>query len=457
MERRRRTRTRVRHWALLSGLLATTSAAASVAAQNDADVLTLDDAVRIALEQNRSLAVAALQVARAERNVEAARSRRWPTLELQATAGSTLNTIRVSYPAGAFGDYTGIGRIPSEDTVVEAAPSVSGNLSATLAQPLTQLHRIGLHVKASELTREAEQARLREQKTALVAEVRGLYYELLQRESAVRASQEEIRALRELGRVVGRQVAIEVALRADGLDVEARAATAEHALAVRLGDLAGARERMNLLLGRDVFTTFSVAALPEEEPAEETDLAAALQSAVARRPDLAQARLAVEQADTELRITKAESIPDLSLAVTYYSFVNVDLLPRNVALAGVQLKWEPFDWGRRGKEKAEKALRLAQATTRAHEAADRVRVEVRERHRRLQQARLLVAAKRLSRDAASERWRLATARHRQHTVLLKDLLETQAARSAAHAEYERALLTLLTERAEFRKSIGEEQ
>ena len=46
-------------------------------------------------------------------------------------------------------------------------------------------------------------------------------------------------------------------------------------------------------------------------------------------------------------LKKAELIPEVSLAVTYDSFFNVDLLPRNLAQVGLQLKWEPFDWGRR--------------------------------------------------------------------------------------------------------------
>jgi outer membrane protein TolC len=427
-------------------------AAATAAAQ---EPLTLEDAVKIALERNRSVSVAALQVERAEQRVAAAKTRRYPSLELQATAGSTLNTIKVSYPAGAFGTYPGIGPIPTEDTVVESPPSLSGNLNATLAQPLSQLHRIGLNVKANELGREIEQEKLREERAAIVAEVRSLYYELVQRESTVRAKEEQVGALRELDRVVARQLAVEAALRSDALEVQSRLASEEYALAGLQGDLATARERMNLLLGRDLDTAISVAGNPELA-VEEADLPAALAQALQHRPDLAQARLAVDQADTDRRMKKAESIPDLSLAVTYYTFVNVDLIPHNIALAGLQLKWEPFDWGRRGKETAEKALQVEQARRRAREAEDRVRIEVADRFRKLQQARMLVDAERLSREAASERLRIITARHRQDAALLKDLLEAQSSMSAAHARFDGALLTFWTARADFQKALGQE-
>jgi len=254
---------------------------------------------------------------------------------------------------------------------------------------------------------------------------------------------------------VQEQVAAEVALPSDGLDVQARLAGAEYDLAAIRGDVATGRQRMNLYLGRALDTEFALVAVPGTSP-EEADLPAAVARALERRPDLAQARLAVEQADVDRRLKKAESIPDVSLAVTYTSFVNVDLLPRNVAMAGVQVKWEPFDWGRKGKERAEKEIQLEQARSAARDAADRVRIDVADRFRKLHEARLLVEAERLGRDAAREKLRVVASRRGQDAALLKDLLEAQASLSGAAAEYDRALMTFWTAKADFEKAIGEE-
>jgi outer membrane protein TolC len=67
------------------------------------DVLTLDEAVALALQNSPRLGIAALDVHRAEEKLAAARTRRLPSLELQAMAGTTLNPIRVTFPAGASG------------------------------------------------------------------------------------------------------------------------------------------------------------------------------------------------------------------------------------------------------------------------------------------------------------------------------------------------------------------
>ncbi len=251
-------------------------------------------------------------------------------------------------------------------------------------------------------------------------------------------------------------MAVEAALPSDGLEVKARLASEEYKLAGLRGDLATGRERLNHMLGRDLAHEFSLVAVPEAS-IEEVDLPSAIATALERRPDLAQKRLAVEQADTDRRMKKAESIPDLSLAVTYISFVNVDLLPRNLAMAGLQLKWEPFDWGRRGKERAEKEVRVEQAKNGALEAESQARIEVAQSFRELHEARLLLEAQRLSREAAQEKLRVMTSRHRVDAALLKDVLEAQATMSSAAAQYDQALSTFWTAKADLEKAIGKEQ
>jgi outer membrane protein TolC len=85
-----------------------------------ADELTLEDAVSLAIENSRRVGIKALDVQRAEEKVAASRTKRLPNIEVQAMAGTTLNPIEVTFPAGAFGSFPATGPIPSEDTVVEA-------------------------------------------------------------------------------------------------------------------------------------------------------------------------------------------------------------------------------------------------------------------------------------------------------------------------------------------------
>ena len=420
------------------------------------EVLTVDEAVALALQNNRRVAMAAMEVDRAEARVEAYRTRRLPSLELQATGGTTLNGLHMTFPGGAFGTFPDIGPIPAGDTRVDIPRTVSAYVSASIAQPLTQLHRIGLGTKMQELSRDGEKERLRAERTAVAADTRRLYYALLQGQAGVAAAEEQVKLYRELERMVGEHVAQETALPADQMDVKARLASAEYDAARLRDDQATRKEQMNHLLGRDLQHEFTVAEIGAPS-ADEADLATALGTAVLRRPDLAQARLATEQADTDLRLKKAESIPDVSVAFTYTSFINVDLLPANFAQIGLQLKWEPLDWGRKGKERAEKALQLLQAQSSAREAESRARLEVSQTFRLLKEARLMLEASRLAREASHEKLRLVKNRYQEEAALLKDLLEAQASASGADARWTEALMSLSMVRADFRKALGEEQ
>jgi outer membrane protein TolC len=441
--------------ALLTMVTATLVTAGHAVAETPGEPLTVEQAVALALQNNRRIAVAALGVDRAEQRVAAARTNRLPSLSVQALAGTTLDTVSMTFPAGAFGRYPGIGPIPSSDALVQSPRAVSGTVDATLAQPLTQLFRIGLGTRLSEIGRDIEKEKLRQERSAIAGDVRRRYYGLLQAESAVVAAETRVRVYRELTRVVGEQVKIEAALRGDGLEVRSRLASEEQQFVQLRNDLADGREQLNFLLGRELDHDVTLVAVPEASE-DEAELSSAVARAVRERPDLAQARLQVEQADTDRRMKKAEAIPDLSLAVTYLTFVNVDLLPRNVAQAGLQLKWEPFDWGRRGKQTAEKALQVVQARRALQEAEARARLEVGHAFRKLEEARMLVAAARLGHEAAQERLRVTATRQRVDAALIKDVLESQASESAANVQYERALSTFWTAKADFRSALGEE-
>lgn len=419
-----------------------------------AEVLGLEQAVALALENNRSIRSAVLQVERSDERVGAARAERLPDLSVQVLAGRTVTPIRLTVPGGAFGDFPATGPIPAEDTVVEAPRATSAFVSATVAQPISQLYKIGLGVRLNELSREIDREKLRAERAAVASEVKRLYYALVQNQSAFQAAEEQVWTYRELDRVVGEHVAREAALPSDHLDVKAQLAAQEYkALSLR-NALATQKEQMNDLLGRELGHDFALSPIPEAS-LEEIDMQAAVGLALDRRPDLKQARLQVDQADADRRLKKAEYIPDLSLAFTYLSFANVQLLPRNVAQVGLQLKWQPFDVGR-GRELAEKTLQLERARIGVREAEYRVRIDVANRFRKLQEARLLLEAGRLARESAREKLRVARERYATEAALLKDVLQAQATLGDASAQYDQALLTFWTARADLEKALGED-
>jgi outer membrane protein TolC len=289
-----------------------------------------------------------------------------------------------------------------------------------------------------------------------VKQVRQAYYSILQKQSSLDAVEQTIQLLREVSRQTTHYVTVGTALDADLLDVKARLARAEYDKISIVGPLATQKEQLNQLMGRPLETDFRVEPVLEATPV--SALPQARERAVASRPEIEQARLKVRQAEVERRKKKAEYIPDVSLAVTYYSAVNVsNTLPRNVAIAGVQASWEPFDWGRKHNELAQKDKSIQEAALALKDAEDKVRIEVGSAYRKMQEAGMMLAASRASQESTRETARVAGVRFRSSSALLKDVLQAQADLASANDNTQKALLAYWSARADFEKATGEDQ
>jgi outer membrane protein TolC len=190
---------------------------------------------------------------------------------------------------------------------------------------------------------------------------------------------------------------------------------------------------------------------------EEVDLKQAQSRALEQRSEVKQAELGVQQAEYDRRIAKADYIPEIGVAFNYSSNFNIDVLPRNMASIGFELKWEPWDWGRRKDVVSQKRVVETQAQTKLHEVQSRVLLDVNARFRKLEESRALITVAEAQRDAAQQRLREATDKYAQESVLLSDVLKQQAAAAGARNDYQQALLGFWSAKTEFEKSLGEDQ
>ena len=84
-------------------------------------------------------------------------------------------------------------------------------------------------------------------------------------------------------------------------------------------------------------------------------------------------------------------------------------------------------------------------------------MDVNSHFRKLQESRLLIAVSESARDAAQQKLREVTNKYQQQSVLLRDVLQQQAATASALDTYQQALLGFWSAKADFEKSLGEEQ
>ena len=441
------------YFAALSLLLATQLASwCQQSTPGAAEVLSLDQAVNIALQNNRSIRNARLNVDKGEDEIRSIRTSRLPSTHFYALVSQDMvkHETNLTNPVTIF---PGIGPFftlstPSRPTAVFAAQ---------VLQPISQQYRIGLAIDAVKLARDEEQQKLRSEEQSLVNNIKQTYYGILQSESALENVRDEVKSYRELDRVTGEFVLQQVVLKSDHLQVQTRLAKAEYEALDLTNRLSTQKEQLNRLLGRDLLTDFSVGPVADATVFE-YDISASRRLALQHRPELSEALLKVEQAKLDKRLKKSEYIPDVSVGFTSLSLRNFDeVVPRNIASVGVVMIWEPFDWGRKKRQLAEKSKTIEQAENVLKETEDQILIEVCDRFRRLQQTQQALRVARLSQDAEREALRVTQGRYKFEAALLSEVLQSQASLANANNQYQQALLSFWTAKAEFEKALGQDK
>jgi outer membrane protein TolC len=417
--------------------------------------LSLDAAVRLAVESNRQLLTARLQVNKADEDLAVARTHRLPVFETQVKASQLVTPVSFAFPQGAFGDFPATGPIPATDTDVTVPRQPTYMVTSQISQPLTRLVQIGLGIANAETSRDLERERVREQQLTLVNHVKRTYFAILQSESAIAAGRETLALYRELDRTVQDRLVQKVALKSDSLDVQFQLAKEELAQVERQNTLASQKEQLNQLLGRDLRTEFEIDAVATIG-AFDVDLDAAERRAVANRPDVREAQLALKQAEIARRVSQAERLPDVSVALSYTSNFNIDVLPRNMAAAGVQVTWEPFDWGRKDRDVAAKSYGVQQAKNAVRDAEDKAVLEINSRFRELNEKRALLRVAAMAQATSREKLRVKTNQYQLQAALLPDVLHVRADVASSDDQYQQALLAFWTAKADFEQALGED-
>ena len=248
------------------------------------EVLTLDQAIALALHENHSVRDAELEAGKAGDDLAATRTQRLPSMNVfSLTAeqfikpGSNLGSLAPTI----FCDYLSSVSVRSFPSVfLGDRPLIAG----LILQPISQQYRLGLNVEQAKLARNTERERLRLVKQSTIDRVKQTYYGILQTQSALDSVREAVASYRELDRVTSDQVTQQVSLKNASLDVKTRLAKAEYEALNLTNELATNKEQLNDLLGRDVRTDFKVNP-PGNVSGYPADLESARTRALEQRPE----------------------------------------------------------------------------------------------------------------------------------------------------------------------------
>jgi outer membrane protein TolC len=420
-----------------------------------AQVLTLNDAVALAIKENRNVQISALDVAKAGEVVEETKTSRLPQLSTYILGGETLTPIDFTIPKGALGVYPSIGPLPAQNSNINTPQSFNAFLYLSAAQPVTQLRKIDLAIRESHVGEELAQESLRQKKQDTAHQVKESYYQIVQTQTQISSAQESLKYLTELAALTDRNLAAQTVLKSDSLNVKAKLSQQRYQLLVLQDTLASQKEALNRLLGRDLATDFSVEEQPLPTPTE-LDLAAARKEAAQQRSEIRGARLQTKKTELDIRREHAEYLPDISFQVSYISLPNISFAPKNILSAGFLFQWQPFDWGQKKHKLEELKSTSRQATLTAQDAEQQVLLDVNQKYRKLMETRAQLDTQAAVQETEREKLRVMMNQYQQKAALLADLLQQQAAVAQADNQYQQALAGFWTAKAGFDRALGKD-
>jgi len=425
------------------------------AQQEPARPLTLEEAVSLARSHNRELKEAGIEIHKQKEALSEAKTQLYPRFDTYLLASELLNPLDFTIPAGTLGTFPATGPIPAQQSQIHTPARPVAITSVTATQPLTQLFRIDLSIKEQKLGAELSQQSYFEREQGLVNEVRRAYYAILQSQSELESQRALLAYLEELQQLTGRRLQQEAVLKADSLRIAAQHSKARYQLTVIEDALADQKETLNRFLGRELQTEFSVEMVPDSLP-EELSLQKARKTASEMRPEIKAETIKKEKVTLETKIEKTRYIPDISIQANYAATSNISFLPQSVGAVGVLLTWQPWDWGQKRHNVAQKVDAERQAQLSIESMREQVVQEVDSTFRRLREARELLTAAQAARDAEAEKLRNEMDAYSHQAILLSDLLQQQSSVANAEDQYRQGLLAFWRARADFERALGEE-
>ena len=430
----------------------TPASTTGTAATPTAEVLTLQQALAVALANNRQIKIFDENILISNDEILAARTQRYPHFSVDVTGSGLLTPVTIEFPRGVFGNV-GSTPVPSGPTTVTTDPKFSATSIVQAYQPLTQLWSAHLNLGLLGASKKLSQEQLRQQKQQITSSVKQAYYQLLQSQSALEAADENVKALREVDRTTEEYVKEKAALSYQGAGVKVQLAQAELQQVTLQDTIQTQKENLNDLMCRDLTIDFRLSPVPDALPEEESiDLAR--QNALSGRSEIRQAQFKVEQAAYAKRLQKAQYIPEVGIRYLFYSPFTVEGFPHYFNSLGIQLKWDIYDWGYKKHLMDEKQRQIEQSQLSLTETSSQVVLDVSNRYRKLREARASLNVAQLAQDAEKQKLDVVLEQYKQKATLLSNLQTEQANMAQAAAQYQQALANFWNARADFEKAMG---
>ncbi len=433
-----------RRWGWVGSLLAL-SLSLSYAQQ----VLTLDQAVEIALKQNREVLVQEEHIGKAEGLKKESRSSFFPQLSFNAAYErlgevSSAEIPLVGPTGGVSAQKVEFGNADNVDTSLE------------LEQVLFSWGRLASSYRAREFERQAEVAELHRVQSEVIYQVSEIFYQTLQAKELWEVKQKGYERAQDHERIAESRYKQGLISRFEWLRTQSHTRSfkpqvieAEHAYRRALLRF---RELVGLPLGESVELAGDL-----KQQQKLPDFEEALQQSLAERPEFHRGAAQSQALRQSVRATRAKNRPSLLARAHYgyqYPAPNFEAKFDDNWSAGAVIEFPLFDgWGVSGEVDSLRS-EIAEVDLRQWQLKDQIWLEIRESMDRIEEGLALIEAREEEVQVAQDALKIAETSFKEGVVSNADILDSQltldeaeVAALAAWSQYQVAV-------AAFHKAIG---
>ncbi|MBC7327369.1 TolC family protein [bacterium] len=410
--------------------------------------LSLDEAVKIALQNNKQIRVSEEKLLSARSNLDMVKAGEKIHTSLSASAVRMDKKTTITMPSFIPGSH------PIEITVGEL---YSYKASLGIIYPIDVSKKLSLSEKLARMAMEQAEIDLKRTKEDVITSTKKAFFQALQAKKSIAVFEATLKTAEEALRVAKANYEAGTVPHFDVLRAEVNLANIRQSLLTVQNAYEMAKSALLNTMGIDPTMPIE---LQEEIPEADFQLLPLeeyVKKALQNRKEIAVLKLGIEIAEENLALTKRENYPDLSLGFLYnWQHPTTSFNPRetywNMVLS---LSFTPFDSGLNKAKQKNVIATIETLKANLAQLEDGVRLEVKNAYTSLENARAKLEVAQKVLEQAREAYRLAQARYEAGVSTQVELLDTQSALTQAEVNYVNALFDFHIAKINLDKAIGE--
>ena len=411
--------------------------------------LTLDEAVRLALERNPTVVSAMENIQAADDVRKQARSE----FLFKGRTSYAYTRLRKTPTLQTFS-------IPGQEGELAIGTADNYNFEARFDQPVFTGFAIITNYELAKLGLDTARVQLQSVKLQLVRDVRVAYFDVLLAEKSITVAEQSMKNLESEAKRAKDFYEVGMTPKTDFLRANVEFLNAKQSLIVAENNLTRATANFNRLLRMPVDQPVNLEDLLRYTPYKKT-LEDSYQAAHLNRPELSEADLALESAKKQVKLSEAGFYPNVVVTFSYrrfgdsYDLQGSEFEEPETWDATAALDWTFWEWGRTKYEVSEKRRRVRQAEQAIVQLQDAVDVEVKSAFTRMRDAERNIEVQKKAVEQSEESFRMESERYEQQVTTITDVLNAEFQLARARDDYYTTLYTYNTSLADLKRAIGE--